>query len=125
MDIDTWKKALISEIETAAEWRAEKTLVDPDDPLIETSQKALFDLAEKLKALPADDEKLQGLFNEETELSNLMRATPGEPENRYYNAKEDLLRDYGIEHELFKDAGEFLQVLRTRVDETITEYRLR
>ena len=85
----------------------------------------MFDLAEKLKALPADDEKLQGLFNEETELSNLMRATPGEPENRYYNAKEDLLRDYGIDHEPFKDAGEFLQVLRTRVDETITEYRLR
>jgi hypothetical protein len=41
---------LINEIETAA-GRAEQALADPDDPRIEKSQKALFDLAEQLRAL--------------------------------------------------------------------------
>jgi hypothetical protein len=125
MDFDTWKTALIREIEIAAEWRAEKVLADPEDPRFGQSQKTLFDLAEKLRSLPADHKPLQGLFKEEGELSNLARATPGEPETRYHEAKEDLLRNYGIEQEPFKDANGFLQALQTRVDETITQYRLR
>ena len=32
---------------------------------------------------------------------------------------------YGIDHEPFEDADQFLKVLRDRVDETISEYRLR
>ena len=125
MEFSTWKTALINEIETTAEWRAEKALAEPDDPRIASSQKALFDLAEKLKSLPADHAKLNELFAEEAELSNLMRSTHGEPERRYHDAKEDLLRTYGIEHEIFADADQFLDALRNRVDETISEYRLR
>jgi hypothetical protein len=105
MEFNTWKTALINEIETAAEWRAETALADPDDPRIASSQKALF--------------------AEEAELSNLMRSTHGEPERRYRDAKEDLLRTYGIEHEIFEDPDQFLDALRNRVDETISEYRLR
>jgi hypothetical protein len=116
---------LIKEIEIAAEGRAEQVLADPDDPRIEKSQKALFELAEQLKALPPDHAELKALFREETELSNLMRATVGEPERRYRDAKEDLLAAYGIDHAPFGDAGQFLRVLRDRVDETISEYRLR
>ena len=125
MDFQSWKAALINEIETAAEGRAEKALADPDDPRIEKSQKALFDLAEQLRALPPDHATLKALFNEETELGNLMRATVGEPEGRYHDAKEDLLAAYGIDHEPFENADQFLKVLRDRVDETISEFRLR
>ena len=125
MEFNTWKTALINEIETAAEWRAERTLGDPDDPRIVTSQKALFDLAEKVKSLPDDHAKLKALFTEESEFSNLARSTHGEPERRYHDAKEDLLRTYGSEHETFEDPGQFLDALRNRVDETISEYRLR
>jgi hypothetical protein len=125
MDFQTWKAALINEIEIAAEGRAQKAFVDPADPLIEKSQKALYDLAEQLRTLPPDHAALKALFNEETELSALMRAKIGEPEGRYYGAKEDLLAAYGIDHEPFEDADQFLRVLRDRVDETISEFRLR
>ena len=125
MEFKEWKAALISELETAAESRAETAQGNADDPRIETSQKALFDLAEQLKGLPADHAPLIALFNEETELANVMRATAGEPENRYHDAKEALLQAYGIDHEPFASADQFLAVLRDRVDETISEYRLR
>ena len=74
---------MIKEVETAAEGRAEQALADADDPRIAKSQEMLFDLAEQLRALPPDHTKLKALFSEETELSNLMRATVGEPEGRY------------------------------------------
>ena len=125
MDFLTWKAALINEIEIAAEGRAAKAFVDPADPLIEKSQKALYDLAEQLRALPPDHAALKALFNEETELSNLMRSRVGEPEGRYYGAKEDLLAAYGIDRQPFETADQFLRVLRDRVDETISEFRLR
>lgn len=125
MNFQQWKAALISEIETAAESRAEIAQGATDDPRIEASQKALFDLAEKVRALPAENAALKALFNEETELANVMRAPAGEPESRYHEAKEELLQAYGIEHPLFATAEEFLRVLRGQVDETISEYRLR
>jgi hypothetical protein len=125
MEFQAWKTALITEIEIAAEGRAEQAVAHPDDPRIAKSQKALFNLADQLRALPPDHATLKALFSEETELSNLMRATVGEPEGRYHNAKEDLLAAYGIDHDPFEDADQFLKVLRDRVDETISEYRLR
>ena len=125
MDFQSWKAALINEIEIAAEGRAAKAFADPADPLIEKSQKALYDLAEQLRALPPDHAALKALFNEETELSNLMRSRVGEPEGRYYGAKEDLLAAYGIDRQPFETADQFLTVLRDRVDETISEFRLR
>lgn len=125
MDFQSWKAALINEIEIAAEGRAAKAFTDPADPLIEKSQKALYDLAEQLRALPPDHAALKALFNEETELSNLMRSRVGEPEGRYYGAKEDLLAAYGIDRQPFETADQFLRVLRDRVDETISEFRLR
>ena len=117
--------ALIREIETAAEWRAERALADPDDSRIEKSQQALFDLAEQLRALPAEHATLKALFSEEAELGNLMRATVGEPEHRYRDAKEGLLAAYGIDLDPYENVDQFLGVLRDRVDETISEYRLR
>ncbi len=125
MEFDTWKMELINEVETAAEARAEQALADPDDPRIEKSQKALFDLADGLRSLPSDHDPLRALFSEEAELSNLMRATVGEPESRYHDAKEELLGAYGFEHEPFATADQFLEVLRAKADETISEYRLR
>lgn len=125
MEFEAWKAALLDEIETAAEGRAEQVLSRPEDPRIEKSQKALFDLVEQLRAFPSDHAGLGALFREEMELSNLMRASVGEPERRYRDAKEDLLAAYGIDHEPFVDAGQFLRVLRDRADETISEYRLR
>ena len=122
MDFQSWKAALINEIEIAAEGRAAKAFADP---LIEKSQKALYDLAEQLRALPPDHAALKALFNEETELSNLMRSRVGEPEGRYYGAKEDLLAAYGVDRQPFETADQFLRVLRDRVDETISEFRLR
>ena len=54
-----------------------------------------------------------------------MRSRVGEPEGRYYGAKEDLLAAYGIDRQPFETADQFLRVLRDRVDETISEFRLR
>jgi hypothetical protein len=125
MEFKAWKAALVDEIETAAEARAETAQGNVDDPRIEASQKALFELAEQLRALPADHPPLIALFNEESELANVIRATAGEPENRYHDGKEVLLQAYGLDHEPFASADQFLTVLRDRVDETISEYRLR
>ena len=125
MDFQTRKNQLITEIKTVAERRAEKALADPDDPRLVKSQTALFDLAEKIEALPDEDPELNGLFKEENELANIMRAAPGEPEKRYHDSTEDLLEAYGIEHETFDNPRQFIEVLRNMVDETIAEYRLR
>jgi hypothetical protein len=125
MTIQTWKDQLVTEIEVAAEWRAEKALVDPGDPRIETSQQMLFDLADQVKALPSDDTSLVALWREEQELDAVTEGEAGEPAQRYHEAKEDLLRAIGFEHEPFADTGAFLGALRARADETITEYRLR
>ena len=125
MEFEAWKTALINEVETAAEARAEQALAGPDDPRIEKSQKALFALVEQLKELPPDHAALKALFSEEAEISNLMRAAAGEPESRYHDAKEELLRAYGYEREPFETADQFLDLLRAKADETISEYRLR
>jgi hypothetical protein len=98
MEFEAWKTALINEIETAAEERAELALLDPDDPQFGKSQRALFNVAEQLRALPPDHATLKALFNEEAELSNLMRARLGEPERRYRDVKEDSPAAHGIEH---------------------------
>ena len=124
MDFEKWREELVREIETAAEWRAEKALLDPDDPRIEASQKALFDLAATLAGLPADHESLNALYNEEQEFENLEEDEPREAENRYREAREELLGAIGFEHEPFEEPEQFLQVLRARADETISEFRL-
>jgi hypothetical protein len=125
MQIDAWKAALIDEIETAAAWRTEKTLGSPNDPRIAQSQQDLYSLIEQLKALPADDAALTALYQEEREIANLKRATVGEPEARYRDAKEELLETYGIDRGPFDNAGQFLHLLRNLANETISEYRLR
>ena len=125
MEFQEWKAALIAEIEMAAESRAEMAQGSADEARIEASQRALFDLAEQLRQLPADHAPLKALFNEESELANVMRAAAGEPEHRFHEAKEALLQAYGLDHEPFASADQFLAVLRDRVDETISEYRLR
>ena len=125
MEFETWKAALINEIETVASWQAERVIADPNDPRFENSQKALRQLAEQVKALPADNAALKALFREEQEIANLMRAPAGEPENRYRDAKEELLQAYGFEQEPFASAEMFLDALRAKTDETISEYRLR
>lgn len=124
MQFETWKNALVNEIEVAAEWRAEKAVLDRSDPRIRDSQQALFDLAGSLKALPADHAGLCALFQEEQELGQLDKAGMGAAESRYREAKEDLLRAIGYEHDPFADPAQFLDVLRRQVDETITEFRL-
>lgn len=125
MEFKAWKAALISEIEIAAESRAETAQGVADDPRLAASQKALFDLAEGLRRLSADHAPLIALFNEETELANVMRAPVDEPENRYHEAKEALLQAYGLDQEPFESIDHFLATLRDSVDETISEYRLR
>lgn len=125
MDFQQWKTALISEIETSAESRAEIAQSKVDDPAMATSQAALFALADKVRALPADNVALKALYQEETELANVLRAPTGEPESRYREAKEELLAAYGLDHPPFGSVDEFLGVLRGKVDETISEYRLR
>jgi hypothetical protein len=78
-----------------------------------------------LKALPADDAALTALYQEEREIANLKRATVGEPEARYRDAKEELLETYGIDREPFDNAEQFLHLLRNLANETVSEYRLR
>jgi hypothetical protein len=75
--------------------------------------------------LPDDDPESRGFFKEENELANLMRAAPGEPEDRYHASKEDLLETHGIERESFDDPHKFIELLRDMVDETVAGYRLR
>ena len=124
MDFEKWREELVREIEMAAERRAEKALVYPDEPRVEASEKALFDLAANLAALPADHEQLNALFNQEQEFANLKEGGPEEAENRYREARGELLGAIGFEHEPFEDPEQFLEVLRARADETISEFRL-
>jgi hypothetical protein len=123
MTLDTWKRALVHEVETAAERRAEQAQGVRDDPRIATSQKALFDLADGLKGLPADNPALAALYREESELSRI-EAAADDPERRYHEAREELLQAIGFEHRPFDTPEQFLDVLRARADETITEFRL-
>ncbi|QNT70918.1 hypothetical protein [Defluviicoccus vanus] len=96
-----------------------------DDPRLEASQKALFDLADQLRQLPMDHASLKALFNEESELANLLRAQAGEPEYRFHEAKEAFLQAYGFDRAPCASADQFLALMRDWVDETISEYRLR
>jgi hypothetical protein len=125
MEYEAWKAALINEIETIASSQAERVIADTSDPRFEKSQIALRDLARNVKALPPDSSALQALYREEQEIGNLMRAPAGEPERRYLDAKEEFLQAYGFEHEPFATADQFLDLLRAKADETISEYRLR
>ena len=125
MSFKEWKAKLVTEVDDAAAWCAERALADPDDPRNEKAQKALVHLADRLRALPADHKALTELFREEQEFSNLARAVSEEPEHRYRDAEEELLRSIGFEHEPFREVDQFLGVLRNLVDETISEYRLR
>lgn len=125
MKLQEWKSALIAEIETAADARAEMAQGNVDDPRLEASQKALFDLADQLRQLPMDHAPLKALFNEESELTNLLRAQAGEPEHRFHEAKEEFLQAYGFDREPCATADQFLALMRDWVDETISEYRLR
>lgn len=92
MSFKEWKAKLVTEVDDAAAWCAERALADPDDPRNEKAQKALVHLADRLRALPADHKALTELFREEQEFSNLARAVSEEPEHRYRDAKEELLR---------------------------------
>lgn len=125
MDFEQWREKLVKEIETAAEWRAEKAVIDPNDPRTEASQKALFRLAANLATLPPEHEQLKALFDEEQELANLAEGGPEEAEYRYREAREELLGAIGFEHDPFENPEQFLDVLRARAAETMTEFRLR
>jgi hypothetical protein len=125
MEYETWKAALINEIETVASWQAERVIADPNDPRFERSQQALRDLADAVRKMPGEHPALKALHREEQEIANLMRAPAGEPEQRYSDAKEEALQAYGFEQEPFASADQFLDLLRAKADETISEYRLR
>jgi hypothetical protein len=125
MEYETWKSALIDEIETVASWQAERGIADPNDPRFEKSQQALRGLADAVRNMPGDHPALKALYREEQEIANLMRAPAGEPEHRYFDAKEEVLQAYGFEQQPFASADQFLDLLRAKADETISEYRLR
>ncbi len=125
MEFHDWKQNLVAEVEDAAARCGERALADRHDPRNETAQQVLARLASELKTLPADHQGLTALYKEEQEFANLARPEAGEPEHRYRDAKEAILRSIGYENEPFETADQFLEVLRNVADETITEYRYR
>lgn len=125
MQFAEWKDKLVADVVTAAEWCAERSQGVRDDPQNLESQRALFDLAGAIRTLPDDHDKLQALFEEESAIAGIENADADEPEARYQEARGELLRSIGFGHEPFADADAFLDVLRARADETVTEYRLR
>jgi len=125
MDYASWKEDLLEEIEQAAMRRTQKVFSDSsEERCAMDSQRTLLDLAEKLRALPANAERLTALFAEEEEIERLENAPVGEPEHRYRDAKEDLLGTIGFEHDAFESVDAFLDAVRAHVDEVISEYRL-
>lgn len=125
MDYASWKQGLLEEIEQAAMRRTQEVLSDPEEERRAiSSQQALLDLAQKLRAMPENDEHVTALFAEEQEIDCLENAPIGEAEQRYRDAKEDLLRTIGFEHDPFESADAFLNAVRAHVDEVISEYRL-
>lgn len=125
MDYATWKKDLVKEIETAAMRRTQEVFADANEEARAVdSQMELLRLAEYLRAMPETAEHMAALFREEGEIDRLERAPWGEAEQRYHDAKEDLLAAIGFEHVPFATADEFLDTVRARLDEIISEYRL-
>ncbi|MBK8176276.1 MAG: hypothetical protein IPK66_13735 [Rhodospirillales bacterium] len=125
MNIMTWKRNLIEEIEAAAERRTQEIFADAgEERRAIQSQETLLGLAAALRAMPDDEAHLAALFTEEAEMAAVDGGAPGEAEHRFHEAKEDLLRLIGFEQEPFATADAFLDAVRGRADEIIAEYRL-
>jgi thiamine pyrophosphate-dependent acetolactate synthase large subunit-like protein len=124
MRFEQWKDRLIGDVENAAAMCAERDLLDKDNPVNAESAAALRALADRLRALPADDPRLLGLYAEESELAKVPARAFGEAAARCHEAREDLLRSVGFEHGPFPSLDAFFTELRRRTDETITEFTI-
>lgn len=109
MNLTEFKEHLVLQVESAASWRAEKSVQYPDDERNQRCAKTLTALAAKLAALPSDDPDLKRLWwewyrprreSEIPEISNLVE-TEASVIGRYgFDAAEngtasDFLRELG------------------------------
>lgn len=124
MTYETWRDRLITDVENAAAMCVERDLVDRDNPDNAEISAALFQMAEKIRALPPEDERLVGLWTEESELADVPEPEFGAALARCHEAREDVLRAVAFEHGPYPDLGDFFGVLRRKADETITEFCL-
>lgn len=125
MNYASWKRDLLNEIEMAAMRRTQEVFADAEEEASAArSQTTLLALAERLRAMPDNAEHLVALFREEEEGERLEGAPRGEAEQRVRDAKEELLAAIGYEHDAFESVDAFLDAIRGRIDEIISEYRL-
>ena len=124
MTLREWRDRLIADVENAAAMCGERDLVDRDNPDNADMAQALYQMAETIRALPPEDDRLVGLWTEESELANVPESEFGAALARCHAAREDVLRAVAFEHGPYPDLGEFFAVLRRKADETITEFCL-
>ncbi len=124
MTYEKWRDRLIADVENTAARYAERDVVEQGDPVTMETVQALQGLAERLRDLPPDDQRLRGLYAEEQELAKVPERQFGEALNRVHDAREEVLRSVGCEHGPFASLDAFFAELRLRADEAITEFRM-
>jgi hypothetical protein len=124
MTYEKWRDRLIADVENAAARYTESDVVDQGDAVTMETVQALQGLAERLRNLSPDDQRLRGLYAEELELAKVPERQFGEALNRLHDAREEVLRSVGCEHGPFESLDAFFGELRLRADEAITEFRM-
>ena len=109
MTFEEYRDYLADEIEGTADWRSRKAEEFPDDPRNKEAAEGLAKLAEKIRSLPADDEKIRQLWRVDFSLAEIVSEDDKSLERA--QAQGEFLREYGFSGTATVDSGEFLDDL--------------
>lgn len=112
----SYLEMLIDNVESSADWRAEKAKQYPDDTRNMRCSEALAKLAERLKALPGKDENVVAY---EAVMNRL-----GDLDDAMFNATEhesSYIGRYGFDYPQDGDAASFLSDLTEQYQEYVNE----
>jgi flagellar biosynthesis/type III secretory pathway protein FliH len=107
---------LIENVESSADWRAEKAEQYPDDTRNMRSSQALTKLAEKLKALPANDENVAAY---EAVMSRLVESDGGDEMFGVIEYESQYIGRYGFDYPQDGDPADFLEALTEACQESV------
>lgn len=106
---------LIAHVESSADWRAEKAEQYPDDARNMRSSQALTKLAEKLKALPANDENVAAY---EAVMDRLVESD-GDEMFGVIEYESQYIGRYGFDYPQDGDPADFLEALTEACQESV------
>jgi hypothetical protein len=109
---------IIDRVESSAEWRAEKAEQYPDDARNMRSSQALTKLAEKLKALAANDENVAAY---EAVMGRLVESDSGDEMFGVIEYESQYIGRYGFDYPQDGDPADFLEALTEHCQESVDE----